>query len=121
MDGIDFEVRYGTCLGVLGPNGAGKTTTIEILEGLKTPDGGEVEVLGRAWKEEAERLADDLIIVDHGRVIARGSPAAIIASAMSRFDEIRELTRMRVVLFFREPEAIFWVFVFPLVLAAHRA
>jgi ABC-2 type transport system ATP-binding protein len=201
VDGIDFEVRYGTCLGVLGPNGAGKTTTIEILEGLKTPDGGEVEVLGRAWSEdpraiqerigvqlqetefqeklkvvellrmfrsfyddgidleqvvrtigledkrgafikslsggqkqrlsigcailnkpeilfldepttgldpharrrlwdvvetfkdaggtvvltthymeEAERLADDLIIVDHGRVIARGSPAAIIAS-----------------------------------------
>ncbi len=37
---------------------------------------------------------------------------------MSRFDEIRELTRVRVVLFLREPEAIFWVFVFPLVLAA---
>ena len=37
---------------------------------------------------------------------------------MSRLDEIRELTRVRVVLFLREPEAIFWVFVFPLVLAA---
>ncbi len=37
---------------------------------------------------------------------------------MSRVDEIRELTRVRVVLFLREPEAIFWVFVFPLVLAA---
>ncbi|MCZ6708656.1 MAG: ABC transporter permease [Chloroflexi bacterium] len=37
---------------------------------------------------------------------------------MTRFNEIRELTRVRVVLFFREPEAIFWVFVFPLVLAA---
>ncbi|MHC5113635.1 MAG: ABC transporter ATP-binding protein [Planctomycetota bacterium] len=201
VDGIDFEVRRGTCLGVLGPNGAGKTTTIEILEGLKKPDGGAVEVLGRSWDddpraiqeligvqlqgtefqdkikvlellrmfrsfyrdgaeideviriagleekreafvktlsggqkqrlgiacallnrpeilfldepttgldpqarrrlwevveafkvdggtvvltthymEEAERLADDLIIVDHGRVIARGSPAEIIAS-----------------------------------------
>jgi ABC-2 type transport system ATP-binding protein len=201
VDGIDFEVRRGTCLGVLGPNGAGKTTTIEILEGLKAPESGHVEVLGRSWSdrpreiqerigvqlqetefqdkisvlellrmfrsfyrdgldiddlmrtvgleekrralvrtlsggqkqrlavacallnrpevlfldepttgldpqarrrlwevievfksgggtlvltthhmEEAERLADDLIIVDHGRVIARGSPAAIIAS-----------------------------------------
>jgi ABC-2 type transport system ATP-binding protein len=201
VDGIDFVARRGTCLGVLGPNGAGKTTTIEILEGLKEPDAGEVEVLGRRWKddprgiqerigvqlqetefqekitvfellrlfrsfyrqgrdveevvktvgleekrdarvkalsggqrqrlavgcallnepdilfldepstgldpharrrlwdivesfksnggtvvltthymEEAERLADDLIIVDHGRVIARGSPAEIIAS-----------------------------------------
>jgi ABC-2 type transport system ATP-binding protein len=201
VDGIDFEVRRGTCLAVLGPNGAGKTTTIEILEGLKAPDAGEVRVLGRSWSddpraiqerigvqlqetefqdklavlellrmfrsfyrdgadieevvrtigleekrrawiktlsggqkqrlavgcallnrpeilfldepttgldpqarrrlwdvvetfkagdgtvvltthymEEAERLADDVIIVDHGRVIARGSPAAIIAS-----------------------------------------
>ena len=47
VDGVDFEVRRGTCLGVLGPNGAGKTTTIEILEGLKQADAGEVEVLGR--------------------------------------------------------------------------
>ncbi len=37
---------------------------------------------------------------------------------MTRLNEIRELTRVRVVLFFREPEAIFWVFIFPLVLAA---
>ena len=37
---------------------------------------------------------------------------------MSRLEEIRELTRIRVLIFLREPEAIFWVFVFPLVLAA---
>ena len=37
---------------------------------------------------------------------------------MTRLNEIRELTRVRVLLFFREPEAIFWVFIFPLVLAA---
>jgi ABC-2 type transport system ATP-binding protein len=37
----------------LGPNGAGKTTTIEILEGLTTPDGGEVEILGTPWREGA--------------------------------------------------------------------
>jgi ABC-type multidrug transport system permease subunit len=37
---------------------------------------------------------------------------------MSRLDELRELTRIRVLVFLREPEAIFWVFVFPLVLAA---
>ena len=38
---------------MLGPNGAGKTTTIEILEGLTTPDGGEVEILGMPWREGA--------------------------------------------------------------------
>ncbi|MFT7665249.1 MAG: ABC-2 type transport system ATP-binding protein, partial [Planctomycetota bacterium] len=52
VGGIDFEVAKGTCLGILGPNGAGKTTTIEILEGLKQPDAGQVEVLGRTWKAD---------------------------------------------------------------------
>jgi ABC-2 type transport system ATP-binding protein len=44
--GIDFEVRSGEVFGLLGPNGAGKTTTVEILEGYRKRDGGEVEVLG---------------------------------------------------------------------------
>ena len=52
VNAIDFEVRRGTCLGVLGPNGAGKTTTIEMLEGLKVPDGGSVTVLGRTWADD---------------------------------------------------------------------
>jgi ABC-2 type transport system ATP-binding protein len=57
--GIDFEVRRGEVFGLLGPNGAGKTTTVEILEGYRPRDGGEVEVLGadpaRAggdWREQ---------------------------------------------------------------------
>lgn len=49
VDGIDFDVHRGRCLGLLGPNGAGKTTTIEILEGLNVADAGTVEVLGRTW------------------------------------------------------------------------
>ena len=44
--GIDFEVDQGECFALLGPNGAGKTTTVEILEGYRDRDGGEVEVLG---------------------------------------------------------------------------
>jgi ABC-2 type transport system ATP-binding protein len=46
VDGVSFEVGRGEVFGMLGPNGAGKTTTIEVLEGLRKPDGGEVEVLG---------------------------------------------------------------------------
>jgi ABC-2 type transport system ATP-binding protein len=46
VDGVSFEVRTGTVFGLLGPNGAGKTTTVEVLEGLRTPDSGEVSVLG---------------------------------------------------------------------------
>jgi len=46
VDGVSFDVRPGQVFGLLGPNGAGKTTTVEILEGLRTPDGGTVRVLG---------------------------------------------------------------------------
>ena len=46
VDGVSFEVAGGTVFGLLGPNGAGKTTTVEILEGLRRPDGGEVRILG---------------------------------------------------------------------------
>jgi ABC-2 type transport system ATP-binding protein len=46
VDGVSFEVPGGTVFGLLGPNGAGKTTTVEVLEGLRTPDSGEVRVLG---------------------------------------------------------------------------
>lgn len=44
--GISFTVEEGEVFGLLGPNGAGKTTTIEILEGYRTRDGGDVTVLG---------------------------------------------------------------------------
>ncbi|HEX5479457.1 MAG TPA: ABC transporter ATP-binding protein [Dehalococcoidia bacterium] len=55
--GIDLEVAHGEIFAFLGPNGAGKTTTVEILEGFRTRDGGDVTVLGedprdppRAWR-----------------------------------------------------------------------
>jgi ABC-2 type transport system ATP-binding protein len=44
--GVSFAVDEGEVLAVLGPNGAGKTTTVEILEGYRTRDTGEVSVLG---------------------------------------------------------------------------
>jgi ABC-2 type transport system ATP-binding protein len=44
--GIAFEVQQGEVFGLLGPNGAGKTTTVEILEGYRRRDAGQVEVLG---------------------------------------------------------------------------
>jgi ABC-2 type transport system ATP-binding protein len=56
--GIDLEVRAGEIFAFLGPNGAGKTTTVEILEGYRSRNGGEVSVLGtdpavakRSWRE----------------------------------------------------------------------
>jgi len=60
LRGISFEIEKGEVFGLLGPNGAGKTTTIEILEGYRTRDGGDVEVLGfdpgRAGSAFRERI-----------------------------------------------------------------
>jgi ABC-2 type transport system ATP-binding protein len=51
VDDISFNVSQGEVFGLLGPNGAGKTTTIEIMEGLRERDGGDVKVLGfDPWK-----------------------------------------------------------------------
>jgi ABC-2 type transport system ATP-binding protein len=43
---VDFLIEEGEVFGLLGPNGAGKTTTVEILEGYRRRDAGEVRVLG---------------------------------------------------------------------------
>lgn len=46
VDGISFQVEEGEIFGMLGPNGAGKTTTVEIIEGLRVADSGQVRVMG---------------------------------------------------------------------------
>jgi len=52
VDSISFTVNEGEVFSLLGPNGAGKTTTIEILEGLREKDSGDVKVLGlNPWKD----------------------------------------------------------------------
>jgi len=46
IDGVDLDITSGEIFALLGPNGAGKTTTVEILEGYRKRDEGEVRVLG---------------------------------------------------------------------------
>src|SRR6478736_2387060 len=53
---VSFEVRDGEIFGLIGPNGAGKTTTLECVEGLRTPDAGEISVLGLDPFREVRRL-----------------------------------------------------------------
>jgi len=54
--GLDLEVARGEVFGLLGPNGAGKTTTLEMIEGLTTPDAGEIEVLGLDWRRSGRAI-----------------------------------------------------------------
>ena len=81
VDGLDLEVAQGEVFALLGPNGAGKTTTIEILEGVRKRDQGDVRVLGedpagagRAWRarigvvSQGEGTAQELTVremLDH--------------------------------------------------------
>jgi len=58
VDGLDLQIETGEVFALLGPNGAGKTTTVEILEGFRSRDSGQVSVLGSepatagaAWRD----------------------------------------------------------------------
>ncbi len=53
---VSLEVRGGEIFGILGANGSGKTTTIEILQGLRKPDGGELRVLGLDPQTQRDQL-----------------------------------------------------------------
>jgi ABC-2 type transport system ATP-binding protein len=81
--GISFEIGLGEVFGLLGPNGAGKTTTVEILEGYRQPDGGEVSVLGvdprradSGWRErigvvpQSGELFPNLTVLEHLELFA---------------------------------------------------
>jgi ABC-2 type transport system ATP-binding protein len=52
VNDVSFEIREGSCFGLLGPNGAGKTTTIEMMEGIKIPDGGTIRYQGKALGQQ---------------------------------------------------------------------
>jgi ABC-2 type transport system ATP-binding protein len=58
VDEISFDVYQGEIFGMVGPNGAGKTTTIECVEGLRQPDGGNIQVLGLDPQRDRYRLRE---------------------------------------------------------------
>lgn len=56
VDGVSFVVQEGEIFGLLGPNGAGKTTTIEMMEGLRDIDQGEVRIDEYSVTKEREKI-----------------------------------------------------------------
>ncbi len=97
LNGVGFEVEEGEVLGLLGPNGAGKTTAVEILEGYRQADGGEIEVLGfdpatggRAFRDRIgivlqETGTEEVLTVEetidlHGMSYSRHRPATELIS-----------------------------------------
>jgi len=53
---VSFAIEAGEIFGIVGPNGSGKTTTVESVEGLRTPDSGEIRVLGLDPRRERAEL-----------------------------------------------------------------
>ena len=98
VDGVDLDVRRGEVLALLGPNGAGKTTTVEVLEGYRHRDQGEVSVLGqdpgrpdRGWRsrigivlqstaDNAELTVAELVRHFAGFYASPRDPEEVIAS-----------------------------------------
>jgi ABC-2 type transport system ATP-binding protein len=68
LDGVDFTVHRGEVLALLGPNGAGKTTLVEILEGHRMADAGDVSVLGHdpGRRERAFRERIGIVLQEGG-------------------------------------------------------
>ncbi len=56
VDDVSLRVEAGEIFGILGPNGAGKTTTLEMIEGLRQPDGGTITVAGFDVVRDAENV-----------------------------------------------------------------
>jgi ABC-2 type transport system ATP-binding protein len=63
VDGISLTVDHGSCVALLGPNGAGKTTTVEMLEGLLSPDSGDIEILGLSLSKDRRSILERIGVV----------------------------------------------------------
>ena len=53
---VTLSIGQGQFTALLGPNGAGKTTLVEMIEGIQTPDSGEIRILGKPWKGNQDEL-----------------------------------------------------------------
>jgi ABC-2 type transport system ATP-binding protein len=102
VDRLDLEIARGELFALLGPNGAGKTTTVEILEGYRRADAGEVRVLGldplRDGRELRARIG---LMLQGGGVYPQARPREILA-LFARFyadprdpDELLDLVGLR--------------------------
>ena len=90
--GIDVEVRRGEVFGLLGPNGAGKTTTVEILEGYRARDGGEVSVLGYDPARRSIALRRRIgIVLQSGGIYSHVTPREALHHWASFYPHPREV------------------------------
>jgi ABC-2 type transport system ATP-binding protein len=56
VKGINLRISRGQFVALLGPNGAGKTTLVEMIEGIRKPDSGDITIMGKHWKGNEDEL-----------------------------------------------------------------
>ena len=95
VDGVSFAVPNGAVFTLLGPNGAGKTTTLEILEGIREADAGEIEIFGarlrRVDRETKQRMG---VLLQEGNFEPYLKTREVIALFASFFRNARSVDEM---------------------------
>jgi len=85
VDGLTLTARRGHVTSILGPNGAGKTTTVEVCEGYRRIDGGDVRVLGMDPVKDGARLRPKVGVMLQSGGIPPAVPAAEYLRLLSKF------------------------------------
>jgi ABC-2 type transport system ATP-binding protein len=109
VDGVTLEVKEKEIFGILGPNGAGKTTTLEMVETLREPDSGEIEVMGldarrnaRAVKEiigvqlQTTVFFDELTVWETIDLFSAFYPHTLPVDELINLAELKEKSKSRV-------------------------
>jgi ABC-2 type transport system ATP-binding protein len=63
VDGLSFEVRGGEVFSILGPNGAGKTTTVEMMECVRKPTSGSIQILGHDIRSAERKIKQRIGVI----------------------------------------------------------
>ena len=105
VDGISFSIDTGEVFGLLGPNGAGKTTTVEVLEGYRQADGGDVRVLGVDPWRDGPRLRPRMgVMLQEGGLYPGIRPLEALRLFASYYDDPDDPDRLLDVVGLRDAE-----------------
>jgi ABC-2 type transport system ATP-binding protein len=91
VNGLAFEIAQGEIFALLGPNGAGKTTTLEILEGYRARDAGDVNVLGFDPQHQADQIKPLIgVMLQNGGIYPSVTPKELLELLQAFYPDARD-------------------------------